>query len=193
MDLDKAKEILGGEFGFMADALNQVLSELNISSNAVVLDVGTGRGTMAIVLAINGFKVITGEPAEDYSEYAKKNWRTEAQKVDVDHLITYKPFSADNLPFDDDYFDAIFSYGSFHHIDDKKLALEEFLRTIKSNGVVCIMEPGSKIIEMIKKRNPTHPAAADPEEFLGDLKIDLEIKRNLMIDAFILKKARKTS
>ena len=131
--------------------------------------------------------MITGEPEEDHSEYAKKNWRTEAEKVDVENLITYMPFSADNLPFDDNHFDAIFSYGSFHHIDNKKRALEEFMRTTKSNGVICIMEPGSKIIEMIKERNPTHPEAADPEEFLGDVKVNLEIKRNPMIDTFILK------
>ena len=36
--------------------------------------VGTGKGNVAVSLALHGYRVLTGEPEEDDSEYAKQEW-----------------------------------------------------------------------------------------------------------------------
>ena len=62
MNLDQIKEKLGERFSRDADFLSSFVDQLNLPKNSKVLDVGTGWGTMSIILAFHGFKVITGEP-----------------------------------------------------------------------------------------------------------------------------------
>ena len=71
MNLNTAKEVLGKEFAFTADFVNEIIQNLNLPKNARILDIGTGMGNMAIMLALNGYKVLTGEPETDDSIYAK--------------------------------------------------------------------------------------------------------------------------
>ncbi len=139
MNIDKAKEILGEEYGFIADDAHRVIRELNLPGDAAILDVGTGTGKMAITLAVNGYSVLTGEPESDDSEYAKQDWRGNAEKVNVDHMIEFQAFDARDMPFEHHRFHAIFFVGSYHHIDtgDRKIVFRECIRTAKSDGIIC--------------------------------------------------------
>ena len=156
------------------------------SGETKTVDVGTGKGRMAITLALNNYKVLTGEPESDNSEYAKQDWLEDAKKVKVDHLITFKPFNAEKMPFEDKLFDAIFIMGALHHIDDKISTIKECIRTAKK--VICIFEPTSKGIKIIRKEFPTHPDAVDPRDYTQNFPLLVEIKKNFMFNAFIFKK-----
>ena len=187
MDIREVKKKLGGQFSFMFDFINSIVKDLELNEDAKILDVGTGKGRMAIILALNKFNVITGEPEGDDPDYAQQDWRINAKKVDVDHLISFKYFKAENLPFEDNYFDAIFSMGALHHIGDKTVAFGEFSRILKSNGTICIFEPGSKVIEMIQKQHPAHPDAEDPRDYVYNLPLSVVIKEGVF-NAFIFTK-----
>ncbi len=188
MSFNQAKEQIGGIYKSIADSLNDIIHRVKLSKDARILDIGTGDGKMAITLALNGFKVITGEPKDDYSMYAKKNWAENAKKAGVKDLITFKPLRADNLPFGDGFFDGIFMYGTLHHINHIELALRECLRVLKKSGVICIIEPNESMIEAIKKTNPDHPDPVDPTKILKKLPVNFDHVRELNLIGYIIRK-----
>jgi demethylmenaquinone methyltransferase/2-methoxy-6-polyprenyl-1,4-benzoquinol methylase len=184
IDLEKAKNILSEEFSFNADFLYSTVEELKLKKFDKILDIGTGFGVMSIILALQGYKVITGEP----EGHNWANWRESAKKLSVEELITFKFFRAEDLPFEDETFDVVFCYTSFHHIDDKQLALREFVRVTNDNGLVIIFEFTPDGIEIVRQRRPSHPDAVNPEKFSRDLPLTLEIKTGKYINAYIYKK-----
>ena len=188
LEIEQAKKILGIEFSFFFDILNPVIHDLKFNKDAKILDVGTGKGRMAITLALNNYKVITGEPESDNSEYAKQDWLEDAKKVLVDHLIDYSPFNAERMTFKDESFDAVFILGALHHINDKASAFNECFRILKPNGVITIFEPTLKGLKRVRKEFPTHPDAVDPRDYAKQFPLSAEIKENFMFNAFIFKK-----
>lgn len=190
MDISKAIDILGDKYGFAATDANKVIQELNLSKEAKILDVGTGIGNLAITLALNGYKILTGEPNDDESIYANQNWRDNAKKVNVDHLIEFKSFDATKMPYDDSSFDAIFCAGTFHHIEEaeRRKVLKEFIRITKFDSIICIFEPNQKAIKMIRERDTLHPDAADPNKYMQGLNLTSRKIAGSNFDAFIFEK-----
>lgn len=191
MDINEVKERLGSEFGFLLENTKPIFQELELDKNAKILDVGTGEGKMAITLALNGYKVLTGELESDESEYAKKNWLESAKKAKVDHLITYTPFNAEKMPFEDEFFDAIFISGALHHINDRQAAFNESVRVLKNTGIICILEPKARSVDYIRANKfPDHPDAEDPRIYNKELQLSVEIKETSFHDVYIFQKGK---
>ncbi len=189
MNITKAKEILGDMFSFTADDTDSVIKDLQLGKDAKTLDIGTGIGSLAITLAVNGFSVITGEPEDDDTKYAKHDWLSNAEKVGVDSLIKFQAFDAKDMPFEDNAFDAIFSLGSLHHIDKEYRVnvFQECIRTSIDNGLICFFEPNQNCIKIIKELDPSHPEAADPNEYTQGLNLESQKIEGALFDAFIFK------
>ncbi len=150
-----------------------------------ILDIGTGRGTMAIMLALKGYHVITGEPeGHDWAD-----WRSSAKKVGVENLITFKHLNAEQLPFSNSEFDAIFVYVSFHHINDKISALKEFFRVAKQHGIIVIFELTPEGVEEVRMSFPSHANAVDPRDYTKNTSYSLNIIEHGNINAYIYKKS----
>ena len=190
MDITEAREILGDLFYFTAEDTDKIIKQLELPKDAKILDVGTGIGSLAITLALNGYRVLTGEPADDDSVYAKKEWSENAQKVGVHQMVDFKAFNAEDMPFEDGAFDAIICLGSFHHIeeDSRVKVLEECIRTTGADGIICIFEPTEESINMIKQFEPSHPEAADPTEYAGGLDLTSETIAGARFNTYLFRK-----
>ncbi|MBY8992732.1 MAG: class I SAM-dependent methyltransferase [Candidatus Lokiarchaeota archaeon] len=189
MDVERFRDLLGNEFAFIFNEMNPVVQKLKLEKTAKILDIGTGTGWMAIYLALNKYRVITGEPESDESEYAKQDWLESARKVKVDHMITYTPFNAEDMPFEDSSFDAIFILGTLHHVDDKEAALKECNRILRLNGIVCVFEPNSDALKFIRDNKfPTHPDAVDPRLYIKELPFLSELIELPFYNAYLLRK-----
>jgi ubiquinone/menaquinone biosynthesis C-methylase UbiE len=190
LDLDQIKKTLGDRFSFTADDTHAVLKTITLPESAKVLDVGTGLGNMAIMLALHGYDVVTGEPEHDDSIYSKQDWLSGAEKVNVDNLIRFQAFDASVMPFEANRFDGIFFLGSLHHIpeNNRTKVFRESIRTSKAEGVICFFEPNKNLIEMIRKNDPSHPDPADPGDYVHGLQLSSRKITGKLFDAFVFEK-----
>ena len=191
MDIQTVTEILGGNFDAIASDGALALRELALRKDAKILDVGTGKGQFAIYLALQGYRVLTGEPETDTSRYAGQAWAANAEKVGVLDRIRFEHFEASRMPFESEAFDAVFFFGVLHHIDEaeRKKVLSEALRVAKREGVVVFFEPRKVILERIWKDDPSHPLAANPSEYLADASVTESKMQGSFMDVYVYRKA----
>ena len=97
--------------------------------NPSILDVGCGDGRHSILIDKNGGRA-TGI---DLSKSMLREAKTLYPKGD------FRQADMRQLPFDDDYFDGIWSSGSIYHVtkSDVRKVIEEFKRVLKTEGVVA--------------------------------------------------------
>ena len=205
MSFEDAKRIWGKEWILDMDFINKTINQLNINKDSKILDIGTGWGIMSINLALNGFEVLTGEP-EVWNEVLgghkrqhghksikePPDWKNVAKELGVKEQIKYRHFDAEALPFLSESFDGVFMYNTLHHIQDKKMALNECLRVLRPNGVACIFEMNQYGNEhLLKKYNFEHEVI-DPSELLNGDKNSIEVKEGQYANAYIFKKIPST-
>ncbi len=166
------------------DFILQILESLNLPEGTSILDIGTGRGKMAILLALSGCVVITGEP----EEHKWANWKKNAQHAGVLSKISFQPFRAENLPFEANSFQYIMSLGSFHHIKEKHQALEEFYRVLQPGGKALIFEFTDQRIADLKRILERHPDTVNPQDYIENLPFSVERQSSDMIFVDILQK-----
>lgn len=191
MDDQDVSEIMGPMFESLAKDGAAALKALDLPADAKVLDVGTGEGKFAIFLALQGFDVLTGEPATDETRYAGKDWASAAGAMGVRDKIRFEPFDAGAMPFEADSFGAVFFFGVLHHIDEQNRAdaLREALRVVKPDGAVVFFEPKEATLEKLWVKDPGHPPAADPSAYLAGQAVTEERRIGAMMDIFIYRHA----
>jgi ubiquinone/menaquinone biosynthesis C-methylase UbiE/uncharacterized protein YbaR (Trm112 family) len=96
----------------------------------LILDVGCGMGRYAEIATRFGGDVI-GVDLSYAVDTALKNL---GLKKNV-HLVQADVF---NLPFNEEIFDFIYSYGMLHHTSDCKMAFKQLPRLLRKNGIISI-------------------------------------------------------
>jgi len=104
---------------------------------ARILDIATGTGDFAIEsLKLNPTEVI----GVDISEGMLAMGREKMKKRGFDKLISMRLGDSEDLPFDDNYFDALtvgFGVRNFEHLEK---GLAEMLRVVRPGGKLIILE-----------------------------------------------------
>lgn len=135
---DAARFLLGDSFHPGGVELTGRLGHLlKLTTESVVLDVASGKGTSALYLAETiGCRVVGIDLSQANIEHAK----AEASARGLDRRTEFQLADAERLPFDGAAFDAVVCECAFCTFPDKQRAAAEFERVLKAGGRVGISD-----------------------------------------------------
>ena len=132
------------------NATKELMELCHVDEKKYLLVVGSGSGISACKIAkMSGCK-ITGI---DLSERMVEVSTARAKKQGLDDRVEFRVADAQNLPFDDNTFDAVISESVTAFPDDKEKAVSEYVRVVKTGGYVGLNEvtwmdePSKELIE----------------------------------------------
>ena len=99
-----------------------------------VLDVGTGPGFYAIILAERGYHVTAVDLSGKMLEQARKNAGALAERID------FQLMDAQDLAFPDESFDAVVTRNLTWNLPDPVRAYREWRRVLRPGGAVLIFD-----------------------------------------------------
>jgi SAM-dependent methyltransferase len=127
----------GGKF--QEKVYNLIIRSLGIAVKGRILDIGSGNGVLAVILAQQLVEAeVTGMDTwgKDW-EYSKSVCEKNALTGKVDERVHFQKGDAAALEFADDTFDGALSNLTFHEVQsvaDKREVVREALRVVKPGG-----------------------------------------------------------
>ncbi|MCK5032853.1 MAG: 3-demethylubiquinone-9 3-O-methyltransferase [Calditrichia bacterium] len=118
------KQMVPLKFNYFSDKIGNL-------KNLRILDIGCGGGLLSEEFAKKGAKV-TGIDISEKSLEIAKNHTLESKLT-----INYKNGSAENIPADDNTFNAVICADCLEHVDDLEKVINEVSRVLKVNGIFC--------------------------------------------------------
>ena len=107
---------------------DKLLGFIKISPNQKFLEVGCGSGGVSRYIAEKYLLNVTGTDLDpELIQLAREN-------IDDSSNIQFLEADATNLPFEDNHFDIVLSFGVMHHIPNWLDALREIKRILRPKG-----------------------------------------------------------
>lgn len=107
-------------------------------ARGLVLDVGTGTGTLALEFArsLPGIEVVGLDLSKVVLELAREN----AQDSDVSSRVSFEHGDAEEMPFEDETFDLVVSSNTLHLIKNPIRMSDEIQRVLNPKGKFLISD-----------------------------------------------------
>jgi ubiquinone/menaquinone biosynthesis C-methylase UbiE len=126
-------------------ARNFILAKARLSKGKV-LEVGTGKGHLAIVLAKKGFKFTS----IDLDTKAQKVAKSILKELKLDKLAVLKIMDAERLRFPDSSFDSVISVNFIHHAKNPAKCIKEMVRVTQEKLIIAdLNKRGERIMEKV--------------------------------------------
>jgi ubiquinone/menaquinone biosynthesis C-methylase UbiE len=93
-----------------------------------VLEVGVGQGTDLVQFAKEGAHVFGIDITQRHLELAARNFEVRGLRANLQYA------TAAAIPFEDDSFDVVYSFGVLHHTDDTVRCISECHRVLRPGG-----------------------------------------------------------
>jgi SAM-dependent methyltransferase len=110
-----------------------------------VLDVGTGKGLLAVALAERGVDVVSVDPDAAEQEVAL----AVAADAGVGHRLTVITGDAAEMPYADGHFSAAASMDVLHHLSDARPILSEMARVVSPHGEILLADFSREGFELV--------------------------------------------
>ncbi|MBU0940869.1 MAG: bifunctional demethylmenaquinone methyltransferase/2-methoxy-6-polyprenyl-1,4-benzoquinol methylase UbiE [Bacteroidetes bacterium] len=124
-------------FGIDIKWRKKVLKIVQDSQPNTILDIATGTGDLAILMAeTNAKKIIGLDISAGMLEVGVKKIAERKLSQTIEMVLG----DSENMPFDDNYFDAITVAFGVRNFETLEKGLAEILRVLKPNGVFVILE-----------------------------------------------------
>ena len=120
------------EFGIDRDALQRSLLNEIDPGNRSMLEIGTGRGLLTIMLARNFDSVVTVDSDAEGQRIARLN----AAYYNCADRIQFVNQDASTLAYADAFFDAAVSAFTFHHLEFPFKVIREMIRLARNQIVI---------------------------------------------------------
>jgi ubiquinone/menaquinone biosynthesis C-methylase UbiE len=155
-----------------------------------ILEIGTGRGYMALTLAQKGFKVTTIDTDR------KIQWSAKAilKHFRVAGLVRFKIMDAEHLDFKDSSFDYIIAVNFMHHAKNPIRCLKEMARVVKEKIlIVDVNKRGAQVLEKVHAQEGRHHERSkigfsEVKKFLLKEKMKVKTYRSKCQTTIIVKK-----
>ena len=143
----------------------QLVHLYGLSQDSVLLDVGCGVGFTPCYLARTVGCRIVG--IDLYASMIERS-TARAKKQGLEHLLDFRVADVQDLPFEDDTFDAVMAESVFAFVPDKALGLSECVRVTKPGGWVGFTES-------TWKQAPTSEMVAQTQRIMGENFVTLDV------------------
>ncbi len=124
-------------FGIDVKWRNKVVKLVANKNPENILDIATGTGDLAISLTTTTAKEIIGL---DISDGMLEVGRQKIKSKNLDGIISMVIGDSEDLPFNDNTFDAITVAFGVRNFENLEKGLSEILRVLKPNGIFVILE-----------------------------------------------------
>ncbi|MBO6878955.1 bifunctional demethylmenaquinone methyltransferase/2-methoxy-6-polyprenyl-1,4-benzoquinol methylase UbiE [Winogradskyella sp.] len=124
-------------FGIDVKWRNKVVKLVSEKKPENILDIATGTGDLAISLTSTNAKEIIGL---DISDGMLEVGRRKIKSKNLDGIISMVIGDSEDLPFEDNTFDAITVAFGVRNFENLEKGLAEILRVLKPNGIFVILE-----------------------------------------------------
>ncbi len=166
-----------------------ILRKANILGGRL-LEVGTGKGHMALALAKNGSKVVS----IDLDRKAQKTAKLNLKNLKLDKSVSFRIMNAERLQYKNNSFDYVISVNFIHHAKNPLKCLKEMIRVVKNKLIIAdLNKRGERIMEKVHKLDGhNHPASKmslqGVKAFLGKAGLNVKVYRDSCQTIIIAKK-----
>ena len=162
------------DFGYDIDKERGFVLEQAKPFYGKILEVGTGKGHFALVLAKQGYSFVTLDISEEEQHFAKLN----LAYFGLEKMANFRIENGEHTSFTDGSFDTVFSVNVLHHLGNSYQVIGELIRVLSQKGKLVLADFTEEGFQMIGKihalKGKTHEVNRTR---FSDIKLYLEKKK----------------